>query len=99
MSTTATEDTVTILVYVLLLGSFIFLGLLSRSNLVPSYDNCLFPSPPVKEEFKLASTDTLASLRRTIVDKFGYLDDSFEFAPWGVYVILEKKKSFGSYRL
>lgn len=54
---------------------------------ISRYDNCLFPSPPLKEEFKLPPSDTLASLRRTIADKYGYLEDSFEFGPWGVYGI------------
>ena len=78
----APENDITLIMYGT--ASVILLALI-----VLRYDNCLFPSPPIKDEFKLKPSDTLASLRRTIVDKFGYFEDSFEFAPWGVYDAVE----------
>lgn len=81
----ATDDVVTIALYAASLAAR-WSGV-ACAHAFTRYDNCLFPSPPVKEEFRLPPSDTLASLRRTIVDKYGYLEDSFEFGPWGVYGI------------
>jgi hypothetical protein len=46
--------------------------------LITIYNSCLYPYPPSKFDVALKATDTLKTLRETLVEKTGYQPDSFD---------------------